>query len=239
MERGARRLKHRIDVLDIGRHDAHRWYLGQTSHIAPRPSTSRTESEVSNAGRSSTRFTDLSCRWIDPIWAASGNCIHSSSIILMYLSCVFLLFIALCLSSFIPQPRFPPTLDASQSRFSQGGGRRQWDAFCVAAVAALADLFLNPEFSRISTDEYGVSKVWGETCSPLVSFQFIMAKPVPWLLRLGILFFNWVDHFSPFAGKTDFKLDGLAENTGKKDSLVCIWRKTDATSRSTVLAPSP
>lgn len=78
------------------------------------------------------RATDLSCRWIDPIWAASGNCIHSSFIILMYLSCAFLLFcrslpLKLCPPS--PHPRFPPTLGASQSRFSQGGGRGQWDAF--------------------------------------------------------------------------------------------------------------
>lgn len=166
---------------DIGRHDVRRWCLtlyvidwrGQTSHIAPRPSTSPTESEVSSA----PRFTDLSCRWIDPVWAASGNyslLFHHSHV---PLSC-FSLFLLLSASQAMPSPnpRFPPTLGASQSRFSQGGGRRQWDAFCEAAVAALGDLFLNPELSRISPDEY--SKVWGETWSPLVSFQSIMAKPV-------------------------------------------------------------
>lgn len=203
MERGARRLKHRVDVPDIGWYDACRWYLtlyvinwlGQTSHIAPRPLTSRTESEVSNAGRNSTCvFTSLHRPQLPLNWSEQPQ--ETVFTPLSSFSCTsrmfFFFLIALCLSSPPPQPWAPLRAAFLKAEAADNG---LYEA-AAAAVAALGHLFLNLEFSRISTDEYGVSKDWGKTWTPLVSFQSIMAKPVPWLLRLGILVLNSFDHFS-------------------------------------------
>lgn len=119
MEQRGRRLKHRIDVPDIGRHDGHRWYLtlyvinwlGQTSHITPRPSTSRTESEVSNAGRSSTcMFTSLHRPQLPLNWSNLSSLRKLYSLLFHHshvpLTCFSLFYFSLPLKLCPPSP--PP-----------------------------------------------------------------------------------------------------------------------------------